>query len=295
MISKLLISMIFLLPAWHPAPAQEMPSAPARPAWVGILVGAQRDGQVVVTAVVPGGPGEDAGVRPGDQILEIAGEKVADISQAGAIMKRFTAGEQIPIVLSRGGSVITRLLQSRFRERSLPVPDLPPALSGPLVERAETEHLEVLGLVVAGIPGQLRAHYGAPPDAGLLVTRVVPETVASNAGVLVGDIILGTGDERFATPFDLQTALIFAPPGQEIVLEAVRAGQNIKLPMAIPENDEISFVDPLLGRYLNLPELEKLSDGIADERVRMLEKEIQRLRGRIKELEHALEEARTEK
>src|SRR4051812_40154999 len=46
-----------------------------------------------------------------------------------------------------------------------------------------------LGVMVMGLTPELRAYFGAPKDAGLLVARVQPKSPASRAGIQVGDVL----------------------------------------------------------------------------------------------------------
>lgn len=65
------------------------------------------DGRVEVQSVIPEGPAEKAGVRPGDEILAFGGEPVPRRSQ-GDVFRAFTAykeGETVEIVLRSGGSI----------------------------------------------------------------------------------------------------------------------------------------------------------------------------------------------
>src|SRR5579883_1488479 len=46
-----------------------------------------------------------------------------------------------------------------------------------------------LGVSVVAINDELRKHFGAPEDRGIMVAHVEPSSVAATAGVQVGDII----------------------------------------------------------------------------------------------------------
>jgi S1-C subfamily serine protease len=46
-----------------------------------------------------------------------------------------------------------------------------------------------LGVMVMSLTPELRKHFGAPDDRGVLVAHVEPDTPAAKAGVEVGDVI----------------------------------------------------------------------------------------------------------
>ena len=58
---------------------------------------------VVVTDVAPGGSGAQAGIRPGDAILEINRQPVKDVESFQRIVASMKAGEVVPVYVQRGG------------------------------------------------------------------------------------------------------------------------------------------------------------------------------------------------
>jgi len=78
----------------------------ARPprAWVGIYA-TEMDGHIVVGGLAPGGPAERAGVKLGDLVLEVGGERVTGLA---AMFRRIwsagPAGSEVALTLSRRGT-----------------------------------------------------------------------------------------------------------------------------------------------------------------------------------------------
>jgi serine protease Do len=58
---------------------------------------------VVVTDVTPGSSGEQAGIRPGDAILEINRQPVKDVQTFRRLVSSVKPGEAVPVYLQRGG------------------------------------------------------------------------------------------------------------------------------------------------------------------------------------------------
>ena len=58
---------------------------------------------VVVTAVTPGGAGDRAGIRPGDAILEVNRERIADLEGFRRVLSKMTPGVAALVYLQRGG------------------------------------------------------------------------------------------------------------------------------------------------------------------------------------------------
>ena len=57
---------------------------------------------LVVTAVTPGGPADEAGLRRGDVILEVAQQKVSDLNQFKRLLAKVKPGEGLLLLVQRG-------------------------------------------------------------------------------------------------------------------------------------------------------------------------------------------------
>jgi serine protease Do len=64
------------------------------------------DGGLVVVGVEPGSPAAQAGVRPGDQILEIDQKAVEDLSAYEETMSGYEKGDTILLLIRRGGNTL---------------------------------------------------------------------------------------------------------------------------------------------------------------------------------------------
>lgn len=63
-----------------------------------------------------------------------------------------------------------------------------------------------LGLMLEGLTPQLRAYFGAPNNAGLLVAQVASDSPAARAGIEVGDVITQVGNHRVESADDIAAA-----------------------------------------------------------------------------------------
>ena len=79
-----------------------------------------------------------------------------------------------------------------------------------------------LGVRLLEMTPELRAHYGAPKDAGVLVAGVESESPAAKAGVEVGDIVTRADGDRVESASDLTRAVRRMRSGETLKLEVSR-------------------------------------------------------------------------
>lgn len=86
-------------------------NAPARP-WMGMLVQDVGD-HLVVSSIYPACPADRAGVKPGDVILEVDGERVSELAKMfRKVWSLGPAGTEIPLTLARDGRTFEAVLES---------------------------------------------------------------------------------------------------------------------------------------------------------------------------------------
>jgi membrane-associated protease RseP (regulator of RpoE activity) len=90
-----------------------------------------------------------------------------------------------------------------------------------------------LGVMVMGMTPELRMHFGAPSNTGVLIARVEPNSAATRAGLLVGDVLVHVGRLQIHTGDDVIQALA-AQGGGRISLSVIRQGQRLRLTAIVP-------------------------------------------------------------
>lgn len=101
--------------------AQGRPARPARP-WLGVRA-VPGDGGVAIAGASPGGPAHAAGVRHGDVVVRVNGERIADLEDFYRKLWRTTLGSELELTLYRDGRLETVRLRptdryATFRFRS---------------------------------------------------------------------------------------------------------------------------------------------------------------------------------
>jgi S1-C subfamily serine protease len=95
----------------------------ARP-WLGLYAAEVKE-NLVVSALAAGGPAERAGVRRGDLVIEVGGQRVSELAPFFRAMWRLgPAGTEIPLVLIRDGARVDVRVRSADRGDFLKKPSL---------------------------------------------------------------------------------------------------------------------------------------------------------------------------
>ena len=94
-----------------------------------------------------------------------------------------------------------------------------------------------LGVQLVQPTAELREHLGGSGDAGVLVSRVLPDTPAETSDVRVGDLIVAVDGSPVGDAGDVRDALRHKS-GETIELELIRDQQPMTLDVFLPEREE---------------------------------------------------------
>ena len=179
-----LLALFLLLPSSRAAsPADEPPRG-----WLGIFLDGSRAPSEVgdatesasvsegvrVRGVVDGGPADDARIRAKDSIVAVDGTPVYGVADLMARLRELTPGSFVKLSVKRG---------SHDLEMSSVLGSRPPNGGRFKMVRGW------VGVEAIELPASLRAHFGAPEDAGVLVSNVAAGSPADLSGIRVGDVI----------------------------------------------------------------------------------------------------------
>lgn len=123
-----------------------------------------------------------------------------------------------------------------------PAPPTPPAVEieeddepdgGPAIVRVATGRRAFLGVHLTDLGPELREHFGAPRDAGVMIASVEEASPAAKAGLRVGDIVTKAGGTVIARASDLSRAVRRAEEGQKLSLTLIRDKTPVTLEVAI--------------------------------------------------------------
>ena len=152
-----------------------------------------------------------------------------------------------------------------------------------------------LGVRLVEITPELRAHFGAPRDAGVLVGEVDPDTPAAKAGIEVGDVITAVDGERVGWTGDLSSGIRRKKAGETARIDLVRGRASRSVSVQVEERKGERSIDlGDLGDHLRrhawvMPDLEKTRPLLGDlEGLSRMRKRIAELEKRMSDLEKRL-------
>jgi len=182
----------------------------------------------LVSQVEPSSPAAKSGLKVGDVITELDGQKVTDASQLQIEVGQKHPGSTIKLQVLRDGKSVSvpvtlEEMGSRDREDS---------------EAASNDHGKPRwGLGLADMTPELRQQVQAPSDIhGAIIERVQPGSAADNAGLQRGDVIVEVNRKPVENSADVQKALSAVPKGQDALVLVWSNGGNTFRVMHATEN-----------------------------------------------------------
>jgi serine protease Do len=172
----------------------------------------------LVSQVEASSPAAKAGLKVGDVITELDGQKVTDASQLQIEVGQKHPGSTIKLQVLRDGKSVSvpvtlEEMGSRDREGS---------------EAASNDHGKPRwGLGLIDMTPELRQQVQAPSDIhGAIIERVQPGSAADNAGLQRGDVIVEVNRKPVENAADVQKALSAVPKGQDALVLVWSNGGN---------------------------------------------------------------------
>lgn len=103
----------------------------------------------------------------------------------------------------------------------------------PTTEESTAPSRARLGVLIVPLTPELREHFGATKDRGVLVARVEPQSPAEAAGLRVGDVITEVRDTPIDDASDVIGALSTLPANEKVPIRVVRDHKSVSLTATI--------------------------------------------------------------
>lgn len=159
----------------------------------------------IVSSVAPDGPADAAGLKTGDVILEVNGERIEEMPELPRVIADIKPGETAKLSVWRNGKAISvnvelgRLPSEAVLANASPAPAL----------KEDGE----LGLTFAPLTDEARRAAGVEENTeGVLITSISKDSPLAEKGVQPGAVLLSVAGDAVATP--------------EAAAERIRAAKN---------------------------------------------------------------------
>lgn len=179
----------------------------------------------LIAAVAPHSPAEKAGLKPGDVITAVNGQTVTNPSDLASYIANIDPSHKADITFMRAGK------QSDVSVAVEKMPSNPDAsfqqggASGP-----QAASQGALGITLAPLTPSLRSQLNLPSDAaGAVIADVAPNSLADQAGLQQGDLLVGVGAADISSPDQAVEAIQAARKSGAgaVALRIVRQGQAL--------------------------------------------------------------------
>jgi serine protease Do len=173
--------------------------------------GAKEGDGVLVGEVMAGGPAEAAGLRNGDIILEVDGQRTPEVPDLQRLIADLTPGRAVRLTILRDG-----------RRETVPVTIGEMPADDALASARGSERW---GLSVQPVTPDLARQFGLTVTDGVLVNEVDEGGPAARAGLQPGDAILEVNRKRIRDPGAFEDALGRAE--RDVLLFVQREGRSL--------------------------------------------------------------------
>ncbi len=182
---------------------------------------------VLIASVEDDTPASEAGLEPGDVIVEFDGVPIETVSQFRMVVAGVAPGEETDVVVLRDGR--RRTLEATLSER--PSQDVAEA------EEPEPEPEAWFGIDVVELDHPMVREIGVEAEHGVVVVRVESGSPADDGGLQVGDVIQKVGDREIRNLEDYRSIMNDMEGRTKPVAFMVRRGQYTYFVAVRPESE----------------------------------------------------------
>lgn len=193
--------------------------------WLGVMIqpvsrdlaesfGMENASGALIADLDPEGPAAQGGLRAGDVIISVNGDEVDRSSALPRLIGRVAPGSDVELTLMRDGEQVTETVELGHW------PDSEAAQQG------EGSNNQVrLGISVAELDQATRERLNI--DGGVEVRQIEPNSVAAQAGLLAGDVLVSIDHRGVSSADELLNIVEGLPSDRAIPLRIYRDGRSL--------------------------------------------------------------------
>jgi len=186
-------------------------------------LGIEKGQGALIANVNEGSPADQAGIKVGDVIVEYDGKKIRDPNELPILVARTQVGKTVKATVLRERKLVPVTIKvGELKEEEV-------VASGPQTQKGK------LGLAVQNVTPQIAESLGLDQAKGVVVSGVQPQSIAAEAGLRRGDVILQVNRKQIQNVGDYEKAVEETKPGANILFLVRRGGNNIFLALQAPD------------------------------------------------------------
>jgi serine protease Do len=207
---------------------------------------------VLLGKIVPDGPAAKAGLKEGDVVTEINGQRVEGTEQFRRMIHEIPAGRVAQFTVWRDGrsqtaavklgksemggvqTVVSPALPGNFAFEVPKIPELGDLFENGMWMSSRTR----LGIDAEDVSGDFGNYFGAPDGEGILVRGVFADSPAAKAGLRVGDVITNIDGARVRSVGELREKMAEKPEEKTMKLALIRNKASVSLSVELPAPEE---------------------------------------------------------
>ena len=186
------------------------------------------DSGALVADITADGPAEKAGLKRGDIIVEVNGTKIDEMPELPKLVASYAPGTKTKMKVIRDG---------KEKVLSIKLGELPENGAKVSSRKQDNEVEKKLGLIVQNITPQIKNRLGLESPEGVVITNVSSGSVASEAGLVRGDVILEINKKQISNLDDYRKQVDSSKEGQSLLF-LVKRGSNTIYAALKPEADD---------------------------------------------------------
>ena len=153
----------------------------------------------LVANIADQGPAADAGIEPGDVILNFNGKDIPDMARLPRVVAETPIGTEVPVTVWRKGQSLNKTLKVGSLEKA----EKTGLLEGRRIEDGEPAkggQGQVLGLTMENLSPAIRQQYKlSSKTAGVVITGVAEASAAAEKQIQPGDVIVEVNQNSVKT------------------------------------------------------------------------------------------------
>ena len=170
---------------------------------------------VLISDVVDDTPASKAGLKSGDVVMEFDGEKVVDLQSFRIKVAATDVDKKITMKILRDGKI---------KPIKVKVGEYPQEISN---AGTDTDDKNELGLTVINVTDMQAQRFNLEATTGVVVVNVKPDSPTSDAGIVVGDVILSIDKKNVDNVKEYRAVISKLKKGKPVIFKIQRKERKL--------------------------------------------------------------------